>query len=97
MLHQKRYTAQEIYPPLAKDSGRQKSKVTLGVCPLTRLKVVGKAQATKSNSHNFWYRCLVLALIDVSEVLAQTLHDCMTYERKKPPKIRVKFQVQLIN
>ena len=49
-------------------------------CPF---KVVGKAQATKSNSHNFWYRCLVLAIIDVSEVLAQTLHDCMTYERKE--------------
>jgi len=39
----------------------------------------------------------VLVLIDVSEVLAQTLHDCMTYERKEKPKIRVKFQVQLIN
>ena len=49
----------------------------------TAVKVVGKAQATKSNSHNFWYRCLVLALIDVSEVLAQTLHDCMTYERRE--------------
>ena len=61
------------------------------------LKVVGKAQATKSNLHNFWYRCLVVALIDVSEVLAQTLHDCMIYERKAKPKIRVKFQVQLIN
>ena len=60
-------------------------------------KVVGEAQATKSNSHNFWYRCLVLVLIDVSKVLAQTLHDCMTYERKEKPKIRVKFQVQLIN
>ena len=60
-------------------------------------KVVGKAQAPKSNLHNFWYRCLVVALIDVSEVLAQTLHDCMTYERKEKPKIRVKFQVQLIN
>ena len=61
------------------------------------VKVVGKAQATKSNLHNFWYRCLVVGLIDVSEVLAQTLHDCMTYERKEKPKICVKFQVQLIN
>ena len=47
------------------------------------VKVVGKAQATKSNSHNFRYRCLVVALIDVSEVLSQTLHACMSYERKK--------------
>ena len=54
----------------------------IGICSLA-FKVVGKAQATKSNSHNFWYRCLVLALIDVSEVLAQTLHDRITYERKK--------------
>ena len=46
-------------------------------------KVVGKAQATKSNSHNFRYRCLVVALIDVYEVLSQTLHACMSYERKK--------------
>ena len=51
------------------------------------LKVVGKAQATKSNSHNFRYRCLVVALIDVSEVLSQTLHACMSYERKKKLKI----------
>ena len=64
---------------------------------LLLFKVVGKAQATKSNLHIFWYRCLVLALIDVSKVLAQTLHDCMTYERKEKPKIHVKFKVQLIN
>ena len=56
------------------------------VTPCT-LKVVGKAQATKSNSHNFTYRCLVVALIDVSEVLSQTLHACMSYERKKNLKI----------
>ena len=37
------------------------------------LKVVGKAQATKSNLHNCKYRCLVVALIDVAEVLSQTL------------------------
>ena len=49
--------------------------------------MVGKAQATKSNLHNFWYRCLVVALIDVSEVLLQTLHACMNYERKKNLKI----------
>ena len=61
------------------------------------VKVVGKAQAMKSNLHNFWYRCLVVALIEVSEVLAQTLHACMIYKRKEKPKIRVKFQVQLIN
>ena len=51
------------------------------------LKVVGKAQATKSNLHNFRYRCLVVALIDVSEVLSQTLHACISYERKKNLKI----------
>ena len=51
------------------------------------LKVVGKAQATKSNLRNFRYRCLVVALIDVSEVLSQTLHACMSYERKKNLKI----------
>ena len=51
------------------------------------IKVVGKAQATKSNLHNFRYRCLVVALIDVSEVLLQTLHACMSYERKKNQKI----------
>ena len=51
------------------------------------LKVVGKAQATKSNLHNFRYRCLVVALIDVSKVLSQTLHACMNYERKKNLKI----------
>ena len=50
-------------------------------------KVVGKAQATKSNLQNFRYRCLVVALIDVSEVLSQTLHACMNYERKKNLKI----------
>ena len=49
--------------------------------------VVGKAQATKSNLHNFWYRCLVVAPIDVSEVLSQTRHACMNYERKKNLKI----------
>ena len=52
-------------------------------CSVRKLpKVVGKAQATKSNLHNFRYRCLVVALIDVSEVLLQTLHACMNYERK---------------
>ena len=51
-----------------------------------KIKVVGKAQATKSNLHNFWFWCLVVALIDVSEVLAKTLHDCMTYERKEKRK-----------
>ena len=56
-------------------------------------KVAGKAQATKSNLHNFRYRCLVVALIDVSEVLSQTLHACISYERKK----NIKIQVQLIN
>ena len=50
-------------------------------------KVVGKAQGTKSNLHNFRYRCLVVTLIDVSEVLAQTLRACMNYERKKSLKI----------
>ena len=50
------------------------------------LKVVGKAQVTKSILHNFWYRCLVVALIYGSEVLAQTLHECMTYERKEKLK-----------
>ena len=62
-----------------------------------RIKVVGKAQARKSNLHNFKYRCLVVVLIDVSKVLAQTLHASMNYKRKEIPKIRVKFQVQLIN
>ena len=66
---------------------------SMNTCPQTNT----QAQVTKSNLHNFWYSCLVLALIDVSEVLAQTLHDCMTYERKEKPKICVKFQVQLIN
>ena len=51
------------------------------------LKVVGKAQAMKSNLHNFRYRCLVMALIDVSEVISQTLHACMSYERKKNLRI----------
>ena len=51
------------------------------------VKVVGKAQATKSNLHNFRYRCLVAALMDVSEVLSQTLPACMSYERKKNLKI----------
>ena len=37
--------------------------------------------------HNFRYRCLILALIDVSEVLSQTLHACMNYERKKNLKM----------
>ena len=50
-------------------------------------KVVGKTQAMKSNLQNFRYRCLVVALIDVSEVLLQTLHACMNYERKKNLKI----------
>ena len=54
---------------------------------LDLFKVVGKAQATKSNLHHFRYRCLVVALIDVSEVLSQTLHACMSYERKKNLKI----------
>ena len=49
--------------------------------------MVGKAQATKSNLHYFRHRCLVVALIDVSEVLSQTLHACMSYERKKNLKI----------
>ena len=48
--------------------------------------MVGKGQATKSNLHNFRYRCLVVALIDVSEVLAQTLYACMNYKRKEKPK-----------
>ena len=30
-----------------------------------KVKVVGKAQAMKSNLHNFRYRCLAVALIDV--------------------------------
>ena len=45
--------------------------------------MVGKTQATKSNLHNFRYRCLVVAIIDVSEVLSQTLHACMNYKIKK--------------
>ena len=49
--------------------------------------MVGKAQATKSNLHNFRYRCLAVALIYVSEVLSQTLHAYMNYERKKNLKI----------
>ena len=49
-------------------------------------KVVGKTQAMKSNLQNFRYRCLVVALIDVSEVLL-TLHACMNYEIKKNLKI----------
>ena len=49
--------------------------------------MVGKARAMKSNLHNFRYRCLVMALIDVSEVLSQTLHACMSYERKKNVRI----------
>ena len=48
-----------------------------------RFKVVEKAQATKSNLQNFRYRCLVVALIDVSEVFAQTLHACMNDLKKK--------------
>ena len=59
------------------------------------IKVVGKAKAMKSNAHNFRYRCLVVALIDISEVLAQTLHACMNYKRKEKPKM-CEFQVQLI-
>ena len=49
--------------------------------------MVGKAQATQSNLHNFRYRCLVVDLIDVSEVLSQILLACMNYERKKNLKI----------
>ena len=52
-----------------------------------KFKVVGKAQAMKSNLHDFRYRCLVVALIDVSEVILQTLHACMSYERKKNLRI----------
>ena len=59
------------------------------------IKVVGKAQAMKSNVHKFRHRYLAVALIDVSEVLAQALHACMNYKRKEKPKM-CEFQVPLI-
>ena len=49
---------------------------------LLTFKVVGKAQATKSNLHNFG-ACWVLVLLDVSKILAQTLHACMNYKGKE--------------
>ena len=48
--------------------------------------MVGKGQAMKSNLHNFRYRCLVVAVIDVFVFLVQTLHACMNYKRKEKPK-----------
>ena len=63
---------------------RLSKKIHMACCSLVLavFKVVGKSQATKSNLHNFRYRCLVVALIDVSEVLSQTLHAWVMRGRK---------------
>ena len=38
-------------------------------CHCGSLKVVGMAEVTKSNLHDFWYRCLVIDLALISEIL----------------------------
>ena len=57
------------------------------------LKVVGTAKVTKSNLHNFWYRCLVIDLVLISEILSQASLACTSYRRNKITFIRVNFQV----
>ena len=53
----------------------------------SHVKVVGKAQATKSNLHHFWYKGLAMGLSYISEVLWRSLLACIFYERNKITKI----------
>ena len=55
--------------------------------------VVGTAKVTKSNLPNFWYRCLVIDLVLISEVLSQASLACTSYTNKRT-LIRVNFQVR---
>ena len=64
-----------------------------GVPNARLLKVVGTAKVTKSNLHNFWYRCLVIDLVLISEILSQASLACTSYRRNKITFIRVNFQV----
>ena len=52
------------------------------------------AKVTKSNLHDFWYRCLVIDLVLISEILFQTSRTCTSYRRNKRTFIRVNFQVR---
>ena len=58
------------------------------------LKVVGTAKVMESNLHDFWYRCLVIDLVLISEILFQASLACTSYRRNKRTFIRVNFQVR---
>ena len=48
----------------------------------------------KSNLHDFWYRCLVIDLVLISEILSQASLACTSHRRNKRTCIRVNFQVR---
>ena len=47
------------------------------------VKVVGTVKVTKSNLHDFWYRCLVMGLIHIHKVLCRSQLVCNNYRRNK--------------
>ena len=56
-------------------------------------KVLGMVKVTKSNLHDFWYRCLVMGLIHIHKILCRSQLVCNNYRRNKKRLIHAKFQV----